>query len=132
MLDVHGMEQGPGAWALMHDLGEDSSDELVMVAVRFAVGIFRDAASSAALMRRRTALALTLLTCVVLRLSGVTGIGGSLVWLHARSDRHWRQLSTGTLVAICALAGASVAALATARLVGRRVVLQRKQADIIV
>ncbi|AXE37818.1 hypothetical protein [Acidipropionibacterium virtanenii] len=126
-VDIHGVSNSPGAWALMHDLGDESSDEFIMVPIRFFTGISRDLVSGVTLMRRRVGIALLLLLGVALRLSGVTGVGGSLVWLHARSGNHAAGLTAGTRDGIIALAAASLVALVTGGILARRVRPRRRR-----
>ncbi|AFV90644.1 MAG: hypothetical protein SOH99_00570 [Acidipropionibacterium acidipropionici] len=120
-VDIHGVSNSPGAWALMHDLGDESSDEFIMIPIRFIIGIARDCVSGVTLMRRRVGIAMLLLLGVALRLGGVTGVGGSLYWLHIRSGNHAAGFSSGTRDGIIGLAAASIIALVLGGMLASRV-----------
>lgn len=126
-VDIHGVSNSPGAWALMHDLGDESSDEFIMIPIRFIIGIARDLASGVTLMRRRIGIAILLLLGVIMRLSGVTGVGGSLYWLHIRSGNHAAGLTGGTRNGIITLALASVIVLVAGGMLAKKARPRRRR-----
>lgn len=126
-VDIHGVSTSPGAWALMHDLGDESSDEFIMIPIRFIIGIARDLASGVTLMRRRIGIAILLLLGVIMRLSGVTGVGGSLYWLHIRSGNHAAGLTGGTRNGIITLALASVIVLVAGGMLAKKARPRRRR-----